>query len=66
MTASKRSILIINPNSTASMTQGLEPLVQALGFHDVRPRPSYPAQNGNSQQQLHLEQFSLQTTTPPL
>ncbi|OJD30694.1 hydantoin racemase [Diplodia corticola] len=34
MTASKRSILIINPNSTVSMTDGLRPLVQTLGFHD--------------------------------
>jgi hypothetical protein len=29
-------ILIINPNSTASMTDGLRPLVEALGFPDVK------------------------------
>jgi Asp/Glu/hydantoin racemase len=30
-----RSILIINPNSTESMTDGLKPLVDALQFKDV-------------------------------
>jgi Asp/Glu/hydantoin racemase len=30
-----RSILIINPNSTGSMTDGLKPLVDALQFKDV-------------------------------
>jgi hypothetical protein len=30
-----RSILIINPNSTSSMTDGLKPLVNALQFKDV-------------------------------
>jgi hypothetical protein len=30
-----RSILIINPNSTASMTDGLKPLVDTLHFKDV-------------------------------
>jgi Asp/Glu/hydantoin racemase len=30
-----RSILIINPNSTESMTNGLKPLVDALQFKDV-------------------------------
>lgn len=33
--SSKRSILIINPNSTQSMTDALVPLVEELGFHDV-------------------------------
>ncbi|OCL06321.1 hypothetical protein AOQ84DRAFT_390265 [Glonium stellatum] len=31
----KRSILIINPNSTESMTKGLEPLVTSLEFKDT-------------------------------
>ncbi|KAJ9637697.1 hypothetical protein H2201_006790 [Coniosporium apollinis] len=31
----KRSILIINPNSTQSMTKALEPLVDELGFKDT-------------------------------
>jgi hypothetical protein len=31
----KRSILIINPNSTQSMTEALVPLVKELGFNDV-------------------------------
>lgn len=30
-----RSILIINPNSTESMTDGLKPLVDSLKFKDV-------------------------------
>lgn len=30
-----RSILIINPNSTEQMTDGLKPLVDALQFKDV-------------------------------
>lgn len=30
-----RSILVINPNSTVSMTDGLKPLVDALQFKDV-------------------------------
>jgi hypothetical protein len=34
----KRSILIINPNSTESMTKGLEPLVTSLEFKDVHQR----------------------------
>jgi hypothetical protein len=39
-----RSILIINPNSTEQMTNGLKPLVDALQFKDVNqhhsPHPS--------------------------
>ncbi|KAF2806480.1 uncharacterized protein BDZ99DRAFT_95938 [Mytilinidion resinicola] len=31
----RRSILIINPNSTKSMTRGLEPLVDSLNFKDT-------------------------------
>jgi hypothetical protein len=31
-----RSILIINPNSTSQMTDGLKPLVDALQFKDVK------------------------------
>lgn len=34
-TKSKRSILIINPNTTQAMTDGLRPLVDSLGFNDV-------------------------------
>jgi Asp/Glu/hydantoin racemase len=30
-----QSILIINPNSTKSMTDGLKPLVDALQLNDV-------------------------------
>jgi len=30
-----KSILVINPNSTSSMTDGLKPLVAALGFTNV-------------------------------
>jgi hypothetical protein len=33
--ATMRSILIINPNSTEAMTDGLKPLVETLGFKDV-------------------------------
>jgi hypothetical protein len=33
--ATMRSILIINPNSTEAMTDGLKPLVEMLGFKDV-------------------------------
>jgi hypothetical protein len=40
-TSSKmRSILIINPNSTVSMTDGLKPLVNALEFKDVNQHHS--------------------------
>jgi Asp/Glu/hydantoin racemase len=35
-----RSILIINPNSTGSMTNGLKPLVDALEFRDVNQHQS--------------------------
>ena len=35
-----RSILIINPNATTSMTDGLRPLVDALHFKDVVPPPA--------------------------
>lgn len=40
-----RSILIINPNSTSSMTDGLKPLVDALQFKDVNltTHPRFPA-----------------------
>jgi len=31
-----KSILVINPNSTVSMTDGLKPLIDALNFKDVR------------------------------
>jgi len=33
---SSREILIINPNSTSSMTDGLKPLVNALGFKETK------------------------------
>ncbi|KAF1815755.1 hypothetical protein P152DRAFT_505559 [Eremomyces bilateralis CBS 781.70] len=33
--ASRKSILIINPNSTQSMTDGLKPLVDSLHFHNT-------------------------------
>lgn len=33
---SRRRILVINPNSTKSMTDNLRPLVDELGFPDVR------------------------------
>jgi len=33
---STRSILIINPNSTASMTDGLKPLIEALNFKETK------------------------------
>jgi hypothetical protein len=33
---SEKQILIINPNSTSSMTDALKPLVNALGFKEVR------------------------------
>ncbi|ORY17117.1 Asp/Glu/hydantoin racemase [Clohesyomyces aquaticus] len=33
--ASARSILIINPNSTESMTEGLRPLIESLHFEDT-------------------------------
>ncbi|KKY24574.1 putative hydantoin racemase [Diplodia seriata] len=46
MTASKRSILIINPNSTASMTEGLRPLVEALAFHDSTTYTFFTAPSG--------------------
>lgn len=46
MTASKRSILIINPNSTASMTAGLEPLVHALNFQDHTTHAFFTAPSG--------------------
>ncbi|KAF4308135.1 hydantoin racemase-like protein [Botryosphaeria dothidea] len=46
MTASKRSILIINPNSTASMTEGLKPLVDALGFQDSITTTFFTAPSG--------------------
>ncbi|KAK4981090.1 hypothetical protein LTR28_006527 [Elasticomyces elasticus] len=46
-----RSILIINPNSTASMTASLKPLVDALGFtetdHTYFTAPSGPASINN-------------------
>jgi hypothetical protein len=35
-----RSILIINPNTTVSMTDGLKPLVDALQFKDVNQHHS--------------------------
>ena len=35
-----RSILIINPNSTESMTNGLKPLVDSLQFKDVNQHRS--------------------------
>jgi len=35
-----RSILVINPNSTVSMTDGLKPLVDALQFKDVNQHHS--------------------------
>lgn len=35
-----RSILVINPNSTVSMTNGLKPLVDALQFKDVNQHHS--------------------------
>lgn len=35
-----RSILIINPNCTVSMTDGLKPLVDALQFTDVNQHRS--------------------------
>lgn len=37
-----RSILIINPNSTEQMTNGLKPLVDALQFKDVNQHHSSP------------------------
>jgi len=33
---STRSILIINPNATASMTDGLKPLIEALNFKETK------------------------------
>lgn len=45
MSHPKKSILIINPNSTISMTNGLKPLVDTLGFTEVRP-PSSPQYSG--------------------
>jgi hypothetical protein len=36
-----RSILIINPNSTEQMTNGLRPLVDALQFKDVNYTAHY-------------------------
>ncbi|KAH7063318.1 Asp/Glu/hydantoin racemase [Macrophomina phaseolina] len=48
MTASKRSILIINPNSTAPMTEGLKPLVDALGFQDSTTTTFFTAPSGPS------------------
>jgi hypothetical protein len=35
-----RSIMIINPNSTEAMTDGLKPLVDGLQFTNVKPRRS--------------------------
>lgn len=40
--AKMRSVLIINPNSTESMTNGLKPLVDALQFKDVNQHHSPP------------------------
>jgi len=41
-----RSILIINPNSTEQMTNGLKPLVDALQFKDVNQHHSpHPPSN---------------------
>jgi len=41
-----RSILIINPNSTEQMTNGLKPLVDALQFKDVTQHHSpHPPNN---------------------
>lgn len=37
-----RSILVINPNSTEQMTNGLKPLVDALQFKDVNQRHPAP------------------------
>jgi hypothetical protein len=37
-TMRQRSILIINPNSTESMTDALKPLVEELHFKDVNDR----------------------------
>lgn len=34
----KRSILVINPNSSESMTNFLKPLADELGFEDVKSR----------------------------
>ena len=36
-TMTKRSILIINPNTTTSMTDNLRPLIDSLGFSEVHP-----------------------------
>ncbi|KAK0664278.1 Uncharacterized protein DIS24_g699 [Lasiodiplodia hormozganensis] len=64
MTASKRSILIINPNSTASMTQGLEPLVQALSFHDSTTHAFFTAPSGPPS--INNEQDGAASTTHSL
>lgn len=32
----KRSVLVINPNTTKAMTDGLKPLVNSLGYPEVR------------------------------
>jgi len=46
-----KSILIINPNSTSSMTEGLKPLVDSLGFnetsHNYFTAPSGPTSINN-------------------
>ncbi|RDI87961.1 tRNA pseudouridine(32) synthase [Venturia inaequalis] len=51
MPSPKRSILIINPNSTVSMTNGLKPLVDTLGFtettHTYFTAPSGPKSINN-------------------
>jgi hypothetical protein len=37
----KRSVLIINPNTTEAMTDGLKPLVDSLGFDTVSTHKSH-------------------------
>ncbi|KAJ8104700.1 hypothetical protein OPT61_g10618 [Boeremia exigua] len=54
-----RSILIINPNSTVSMTDGLRPLVDALQFKDVNST-AHPAS-----QQLTAARPPTPTSPPP-
>jgi hypothetical protein len=35
MAPTKRSILVINPNTTEAMTDGLKPLIASLGYKPV-------------------------------
>ncbi|KAF2113042.1 Asp/Glu/hydantoin racemase [Lophiotrema nucula] len=63
-----RSILIINPNSTSSMTNGLKPLVDALQFttttHDFFTAPSGPKSINNEDDAAESAKHCLPSLEP--